>query len=188
MLIELIRNITSISQTVLLMLINRNAFSIFYTELSKAMMTSHEELKSGLFHLFQGIEVLKNAFPNRKFTIDGRLVGDIGEIIAALEYDLKLDVISQADYDATCSQGRRIQIKATFQDALTFKRTPDFFLGFKLYQDGTFEEIFNGPGNIIFDRYQHRKGIGDTLLRFPNSALRQMSAAVPAHQKIRLRK
>lgn len=150
-------------------------------------MLKNTAIKEALSHLFTGIELLKSAFPNRKFTIDGRLVGDIGEVIAALEYDLAIDEISKIDYDATTTDGRRVQIKATFKDSLTFKRTPDYFLGFKLYRDGTFEEIYNGPGHLIFDEYQHRRGIGEVLLSFPNARLKAISDTIPEKDKIQLR-
>jgi hypothetical protein len=64
--------------------------------------------------IFQAIEKLKEAFPNRAFTIDGRLVGDVGEVIAALEYDVVLHDVSRPNHDATTSDGRNVQIKATF--------------------------------------------------------------------------
>ena len=54
-------------------------------------MPKRRALKEGLALVFQGIEHLKAEFPSRKFTIDGRLVGDVGEVIAALEYDIELD-------------------------------------------------------------------------------------------------
>jgi uncharacterized protein DUF6998 len=93
----------------------------------------------------KGIEHLKSAFPTRKFTIDGRLVGDIGEIIAELEYDVALDRISRRGHDGCTSAGRNVQVKATFKDSLTFGIIPDYYLGFKLYDSGEYEEIFNGP-------------------------------------------
>jgi hypothetical protein len=141
-------------------------------------------LTEGLALVFRGIERLSNAFPNRRFTIDGRLVGDIGEVLAELEYDIILDKVSLPDYDGTTSDGRRVQIKATFKNSLTFKTTPDYFLGFKLHDDGTYEEIFNGPGRLIFDKYQHRAGIGKNLLSFPNSTLRELSRMVPSHERV----
>src|SRR5687768_5878313 len=104
-----------------------------------------ESITEGLALIFKGIDRLREAFPNRAFTIDGRLVGDVGEVIAALEYDLTLDMVSQPDHDACCADGRRVQIKATFKDSLTFKTCPDYYLGFKLYPDGRYEEVFNGP-------------------------------------------
>ncbi|MFC4526235.1 hypothetical protein ISN76_19585 [Dyella halodurans] len=144
----------------------------------------HSELNESLALIFEGIRRLKAAFPNREFTIDGRLVGDIGEVIGELEYDLILDEVSQPDHDATTSNGRKVQIKATFQQALTFKSTPDYYLGFKLYRDGTFEEIFNGPGSLIEQRYAHRKGLGTKLLSFPNSELRKLSEGVAPGERI----
>lgn len=134
--------------------------------------------------IFQGIEGLRNAFKDRQFTIDGRLVGDIGEVIASLEYDIALDEISQPGYDGTTSDGRRVQIKATFKDQLTFKTVPDYYLGFKLNPDGTYEEVYNGPGNRIFEQFSHRKGIGLVLLSFPNSELRKISKNIPEDKRI----
>jgi hypothetical protein len=45
----------------------------------------NQSIAEALRLISEGIQHLKRAFPNRKFTIDGRLVGDIGEIIAARE-------------------------------------------------------------------------------------------------------
>ena len=137
-----------------------------------------QTIKKGLTLIFQGIERLHEAFPSRAFTIDGRLVGDIGEVIAELEYDLTLDEVSVPDHDGQMRNGRRVQIKATFKDSLTFKTCPDYYLGFKLYPDGGFEEVFNGPGTLILEQYSHRKYIGKKLLSFPIKDLRALSAQV----------
>jgi hypothetical protein len=47
-------------------------------------MPEHQALTEGLALMFHGIERLRSAFPNRHFTIDGRLVGDVGEVIGAV--------------------------------------------------------------------------------------------------------
>ena len=143
-----------------------------------------DAIKDALKSIFDAIERLKAAFPNRAFTIDGRLVGDVGEVIAALEYDLVLHDVSQPTHDATTMDGRNVQIKATFKDSLTFKTVPDYYLGLRLYPDGRHEEIFNGPGKVIYDRYAKRKGIGVVLLGFPCSELRRLSNGIPAHERI----
>lgn len=148
---------------------------------------SKDAIKGGLRHIFQGIDNLKRAFPNRQFTIDGRLVGDVGEVLAALEFDLVLHDVSQPTHDATTTDGRNVQIKATFKDSLTFKTVPDYYLGFKLYPDGRHEVIFNGPGKLIYDRYASRKGIGVALLSFPIVELRKLSEQVPIDERIRKR-
>jgi hypothetical protein len=144
----------------------------------------HEAIKEALGLIFQGIDHLKNSFPNRAFTIDGRLVGDIGEVIAALEYDVILDDTIQPDYDATTLDGRKVQIKATFKDSLTFRTTTAYYLGFKLYPDGRHEEIFSGPSKLIYERYIKRKGIGIALLSFPISELQKLSKQVDPGDRI----
>ena len=111
-------------------------------------------------------------------------MGDIGEVIASLEYCLVLDDVSLPDHDAATSDGRRVQIKATFKDQLTFKTVPDFYLGFRLFPDGRHEEIYNGPGDLIYKRYVSRKGVGSTLLSFPLSELRRLSATVDPRVRI----
>lgn len=143
-----------------------------------------QTITEALALIFEGIARLKKAFPNRAFTIDGRLVGDIGEVIAALEYDVVLDDVCRPDHDATTPNGRRVQIKGTFKDSLTFKTIPDYYLGFKLFPDGRHEEVFNGPGGVIYERYKHRKGIGVQLLSFPNMELKALSREVPAQERI----
>lgn len=103
-----------------------------------------ERIQDALTKIFAGIKQLKEIFPNKEFTIDGRLVGDIGEVLAETDY----------------------------------------YLGLKLFADGTYEEIFNGPGKVILDRYQHRKEVGTDLLSFPISVLKKLSESVPESQRI----
>jgi hypothetical protein len=141
-------------------------------------------ITEGLALIFRGIALLREAFPNRAFTIDGRLVGDIGEIIASLEYDLEIDAVSRPGHDACTPDGRLVQVKATFKNSLTFGTCPDYYLGLKLYSDGRYEEVFNGPGTIIRDRYIQRKGIGTQLLSFPIAELKALSAQVDPSKRI----
>jgi len=150
-------------------------------------MDKKDTITSALEHIFSGIGELHKAFPQKNFTIDGRLVGDIGEVIATLEYDIHLYEIQQSDHDGETSDGRKVQVKATFKESLTFGTIPDYYLGLKLFKDGRHEEIFNGPGQIIYERYQDRKGIGKTLLSFPINELKRLSGLVPYSERIKLR-
>lgn len=143
-------------------------------------MTKQAAIKHSLGLIFKGIQTLQTTFEHRRrFTIDGRLVGDIGEMLAELHYELRLDEKSMPIHDATTYDGRRVQVKATFKDSLSISKVPNFYLGLKLHKDGTFEEIFNGPGRLIAKRYSHRKGIGDKLLSFPINELRVLQSSVP---------
>lgn len=148
-------------------------------------MNETKAIKEALNNIFKGIESLKDAFPSRAFTIDGRLVGDLGEIIASLNYDVILHAVQQSDHDGESSDGKKVQIKATFKDSLTFRTIPDYYLGLKLFPDGQYEEIYNGPGRLIYEHYKHRKGIGEVLLSFPLSELQKLSGSVPPSNRIR---
>ena len=83
------------------------------------------------------------------FALDGRLVGDIGELIAAETFQLDLLGTSTANVDAvtTTTPRRRVQIKATFQTTgLAIKHGRDYFIGLQLFDDtGEFRVVYNGP-------------------------------------------
>ncbi len=150
-------------------------------------MTTQASITEGLSLVFAGIKKLRASFGHRHFTIDGRLVGDIGEVIAEIDYDLILDAKSRKAHDAKTRCGKDVQIKATFKESLTFRSIPELYLGFRLNEDGTHEEIFNGPGQIIFERFKHRKGIGKELLSFPLKDLRKLSKQVPEESRVQRR-
>lgn len=147
----------------------------------------HETIKDALDKIFSGINQLKKAFPMKDFTIDGRLVGDIGEAIVQRDYDIELYKGQEADYDGETPCGRKAQIKPTFKDRLTFKKTPDYYIGIKIFENGKYEEIFNGPGDVIKKKYQHRKGLGEKLLSFSNKHLQALSKDISKREKIKKR-
>jgi hypothetical protein len=129
------------------------------------------------------------AYPKKRFTLDGRLVGDIGEVLVEAAYDLDLFEDVKRHHDATARDGRLVQIKATMKKHLTFPgdHVPDYYLGVQLHKDGTFTEVFNGPGA---DAQQAVKGraISKTNLHSVSiSALRALQVAVPVNARIPLR-
>jgi hypothetical protein len=141
-------------------------------------------LSSTIAHLFAAIEDLKRLYPHKSFTLDGRLVGDIGEVLAEERYGIKLYPKQKARHDGETEDGRKVQIKATFKDSLTFTVVPDFYIGLKLRRNGTCEEVFNGPGKLIYRRWKHRKGIGKTQLSFPIDQLSKLSIEVESRSRI----
>lgn len=102
------------------------------------------------------VEALREEYKdkNKKFTLDGRLVGDIGEVIVQDNYDVELFDKIVPKYDGIDSMNRKIQIKATFNKTLGFPCSqndiPDYYLGIQIQNDGSFIEIYNGPGNNIW--------------------------------------
>lgn len=150
-------------------------------------MPNHEIIKSALSQIFSGISQLNQALPSKAFTIDGRLVGDIGEALVQRDYDVVLYERIVEGYDGETSTGRKVQIKATFKDKLTFKKECDYYIGLKIFADGTYEEIFNGPGVYIKEHYQHRAGFGEKLLSFPVKRLKALSEQIPPQERIKKR-
>lgn len=93
----------------------------------------------------------------RNFTISGNIIGDIGEVLAAEKYGLRLFAKNTKVHDAEeLATGRKIQIRASLQGRSYFTinhGTPDYFLSFNITEEGKIEEIFNGPGQFIIDQY-----------------------------------
>ena len=85
-------------------------------------------VKEALRQIFSGIDLLKsNSRSGRKFTIDSRLVGDIGEVIAEREFELTLDEVSRKGHDAKTADGRDVQVKATLVTASLLRQSLFFF-------------------------------------------------------------
>ena len=70
-------------------------------------------LSDKIKELYKITNELESSYPGRKFTIDGHLVGSIGEVIVAEHYGLELLRNSTETHDAVSTEGKYIQIKAT---------------------------------------------------------------------------
>lgn len=126
---------------------------------------------------------MQRDYPKRKFTLDGRLVGDIGEILAEQIYDLELLDELQQRHDAI-SSGRYIQIKTTMKKTLGFGDIPDFYLGIRVDEHGAVEELFNGPGAILSEAIKHRKRPKNYLYNISINQLRELNKTVHPAERI----
>jgi hypothetical protein len=135
------------------------------------------------------VERLCVAYPKKKFTLDGRLVGDIGEILVEDTYDLKLYVDVKKHHDAECPDGRLVQIKATMKKHLTFPadHIPNYYLGVQIGADGTFIEVFNGPGAIAWEAVRNRAKPKTNLHSISVSVLKNLQKRVSPKDQIPLR-
>jgi len=136
--------------------------------------------------MLQIVNQLRTAYPTKRFTLDGRLVGDLGEVIAEMAYDIKLHDNLRKYYDAETSDGKRVQIKATMQTYLTFPcdHIPDYYLGIKIHPEGTFTEIFNGPGSIAWEAVKNRKPTKTNLHTIAIDALMSLNEKVRPNDRI----
>ena len=108
-------------------------------------------LSDKIKELYKITNELENSYPGRKFTIDGHLVGSIGEVIVAEHYGLTLLRNSTETHDAVSVAGKYVQIKATQINRISISSEPDYLIVFKLFSDGSWEEVYNGPGKPVWD-------------------------------------
>ena len=67
--------------------------------------------------LYQIIDDLEAAYPEKHFTLDGILIGNLGEVYAAEKYGLKLLPEATKTHDAVTADGKYVQIRVTQADS-----------------------------------------------------------------------
>ena len=131
----------------------------------------------------------------KQFSLDGKLVGDIGEVLAAAKYDLKLYKENEPIHDAEeISTLRKVQIKASFKNYSYFPygegKVPEYFLSINILENGEIEELFNGPGAFIVEHYivaRKLKDYNKTFYTLSPSILKKLNELVHTDDKIKLK-
>jgi len=143
-------------------------------------------IRKAVGQLLATVDKLCSAYPKKKFTLDGRLLGDIGEVLVEDAYDLTLFEDVQHHHDALASVGRLVQIKATMKNGLTFPahHKPKYFLGVQIHKDGSFTEVFNGPGKIAWKAVKKRSALKTNLHTVSIAALRRLQEEVQPEDRI----
>jgi len=142
---------------------------------------------SALSDLLRIVRDLNVANPAKKFTLDGRLLGDIGEVMAERNYAIRLLPGLARYHDAKTEKGKKhVQVKVTMKDSLTFpaRHVPVLYLGLKILQDGSVEEVYNGPGKVIADLLAGRNLPRTNLHSVPIDRLRKLSATIPPESRV----
>jgi hypothetical protein len=109
--------------------------------------------------LIQIVNNLEQTFKGRHFTLDGHLVGSIGEVLASYHYGIKLYEASAAIHDGEAQDGRKVQIKMTQGDTIVISEQPDYLIALYMNRKtGEVQEIYNGPGEIPYIKsYEYKK-------------------------------
>lgn len=104
-----------------------------------------------------------------KFTLDGNLVGDIGEALAVELFGIKLvNTASTKGIDGATPDGKTVQVKATGTGrGPAFRQTEtraDYLLFFQLdFDEARGTVIFNGPEHYATSRLP-REFVGQRML------------------------
>jgi len=120
-------------------------------------MIDHAEFQKLIKELYNTVSKLETMLPGRHFTPDGHMVGSIGECLVADAYNLELMTASNKGFDAISKNGLQIEIKATQAKSVSFRSEPQHAIVIKVFQDGTFKEYYNGPGNLVWSQFKNKK-------------------------------
>ena len=104
-----------------------------------------EKIQKRVQELISIVRELEADFPGRHFTLDGHLVGSIGEVMAAYYYGIELYKASVIAHDGEIN-GRKVQVKITQQDNVVINNEPEHLIVLYLKKDGQVFEVYNGPG------------------------------------------
>lgn len=109
-----------------------------------------EKIQKRVQELISIVRELEADFPGRHFTLDGHLVGSIGEVMAAYYYGIELYKASVIAHDGEIN-GRKVQVKITQQDNVVINNVPEHLIVLYLKKDGQVFEVYNGPGKPAWD-------------------------------------
>lgn len=113
-------------------------------------MDQLDKLKSAIVDLYLAVKKMNAAFPDKPFTPDGRMVGDIGEAIGAIKYGVILDKKLRKHWDGyridAIEDKREVQIKTTQKDETYLKKPPHDgdLLVFRISENGDWECCYDG--------------------------------------------
>ena len=100
--------------------------------------------------LYHSTDALEDMFPVRKFTLDGHLVGSIGEVVASYMFDLELNPASTLAHDARASDGRQVEIKLTQGKSVAIRHEPEHLIVLFRPKGASISVIYNGPGAMVW--------------------------------------
>ncbi len=124
-------------------------------------MKDTEHLSRAIRDLYAIVDQLGEecADHGRHFTLDGHLLGSIGEVYAAERHGISLYTSSKKAHDGwkvdADGNRREIQIKVTQTRAkrkvVPISHRPDYLIVLLVDKDGAFDEVYNGPGIKVWD-------------------------------------
>jgi hypothetical protein len=133
---------------------------------------SESRIPAIITNLYALVDELETLFPERRFTLDGHLVGSIGEIAAKYFYNLKLLPIGNQNFDALTLDGNRrsVQIKLTAGDSVSladYQNHPDLLIVLKIDRKSGFSEIYNGqyPATLLANKKPTKRQVKNLSLK-----------------------
>ena len=107
-------------------------------------------LEKQILKIKSSVNELNAHFLPRKFTLDGHLLGSVGEIYASYYYGIDLYPSGKPIHDGFVNN-KDIQIKVTQNKSVELKEIPNYLIVLHIDVTETevvISEVFNGPGSI----------------------------------------
>mgnify|MGYP007070231444 CR=1 FL=1 len=138
-------------------------------------------VRNNVQKMIEIVAELEAEFPGRHFTLDGHLVGSIGEVMAAYYYGIELYKASTEKHDGAV-EDREVQIKITQQDDVIISTEPNYLIVMYLTRNGDVYEVYNGSGKLPWDTASKRDSHNNRHMRV--NKLLELDALVPAEDRI----
>ena len=138
-------------------------------------------IKQQVQRLVEIVAQLEAEFPGRHFTLDGHLVGSIGEVMAAYYYGIELYAASTEIHDGEVD-GKKVQIKISQQDNIVINHEPDYLIVLYLNRNGNIYEVYNGPGKLPWESASKRDSHNNKHMRV--NKLMELDKAVDECRRI----
>jgi hypothetical protein len=140
------------------------------------------EVRDLLDALYSSTDRLEALFPGRKFTLDGHLVGSIGEVVAAYMFGLALLPGSSKGHDAAAPDGRRVEVKFTQGGSVAIRHEPDHLIVLQRRKGASVQIVFNGPGALAWSACGALQKNGQRPVSI--SRLKQLDTGVPPERRL----
>jgi hypothetical protein len=135
-------------------------------------MTKRVPLPEPVERIYKATAELEALYPDRKFTLDGHLVGSIGEVVAAEALGLTLYPMSRRGHDAYDVNGD-VQIKMTAGNSVAMYATCDRLVVLRIVSPLEAEILYDGPGQPVWEKASKMGKNGQRVVRL--SRLRTMA-------------
>ena len=147
-------------------------------------MIDHNKFQALVKQLYATVQELEDMFPDRHFTPDGHLVGSLGECLVADAYGLELLPASNRGFDAISPSGLKVEIKATQSNIVGFRSEPQHTIVIRILRDGTFEEVYNGPGALVWAHFNGKTMPSNGQHQISLTQLRKLNESVAPADRV----
>lgn len=114
-------------------------------------MAKRVPLPEPVARIYKAVADLEALYPTRKFTMDGHLLGSIGEVVAVEALGLTLYPMSRRGHDAYDANGD-VQIKITAGNKVAMYATCDRLLVLRVVSPEEAEIVYYGLGQPVWEK------------------------------------